>query len=378
MSGAVFLVGAGEQLSLSFLPKYLEALGAGTVAIGFFGSARDFLDASYQYPGGFISDRIGTRRALILFSLTAALGFAIYAMSGHWMMMFVGLTFVMAWSSMASPGMFAMIADRLPPNRRTMGFTIQSILKRVPIILSPALGGVLIARLGVIRGVRLALVLTIALTLIAAVIQWKFYFGERTKDKPEKIKILKQFRSMHTALKRLLLSDIFVRICEGMTDVFIVLYVIDVVGISPAKFGILVGIDKATAIAVYLPAARMADRFGKKPFVIATFICFALLPLAVVLSHSFTMLVLAFIVGGLRETGEPSRKAIIVGLADPTRRGRTVGLYYLVRSLSITPAAVIGGLLWKLNPALPFFIACAIGLIGAAVFAVTVERRYAG
>jgi len=31
-----------------------------------YGTARDFLDAIYQYPGGAISDRIGTRRALIL------------------------------------------------------------------------------------------------------------------------------------------------------------------------------------------------------------------------------------------------------------------------------------------------------------------------
>jgi predicted MFS family arabinose efflux permease len=100
-------------------------------------------------------------------------------------------------------------------------------------------------------------------------------------------------------------------------------------------------------------------------------------PMAVALSHSFGALVLAFVIGGLRELGEPARKAMIVDLADPTRRGRTVGLYYLTRSLSITPASVIGGLLWKINPALPFLVACAIGLVGTLIFIVTVERRYA-
>jgi len=68
---------------------------------------------------------------------------------------------------------------------------------------------------------------------------------------------------------------------------------------------------------------------------------------------------------------------MIVNLADPNRRGRTVGLYYLTRSLSITPAALIGGFLWKIDPVIPFFVACCIGLIGTILFAITVDRRYA-
>ncbi len=377
MSAAVFLLGAGEQLWSSFLPKYLEALGAGAVVIGLFGAARDFLDAIYQYPGGFISDRIGARRALILFSSVAALGYAVYAVSPHWPVVFVGLAFVMAWSSMASPGMFAMIADRLPRDRRAMGFTVQSILKRVPMIISPVLGGLLIASLGIVRGIRASLLITIVLAFVAVLTQSRFYFGQRKEPPSEALNMIRQFAAMRPPLKRLLLSDIFVRACEGMTEMFIVLYVINVIGVSPARFGVLVGIEKATAIAVYLPAAWLADRFGRKPFVIATFVCFASLPLVVIASHSFAFLVLAFIIGGLRETGEPARKAMIVDLADPSRRGRTVGLYYLARSLSITPAALIGGLLWKIDPAVPFVVAFFIGLTGAAIFAVTVDRRYA-
>ena len=116
---------------------------------------------------------------------------------------------------------------------------------------------------------------------------------------------------------------------------------------------------------------------GRKPFVIATFLCFALFPLAVIASSSFVILIVAFIVGGLREIGEPSRKAMIVDFAHENVRARSVGLYYLVRSLSITPAAAIGGLLWKISPEVPFVVAGIIGLIGTFVFALTVEESYA-
>ena len=140
----------------------------------------------------------------------------------------------------------------------------------------------------------------------------------------------------------------------------------------------LVAVQMVTAILVYIPAAKIADRVGRKPFVIATFVCFALFPVAVILATSFSTLVVAFVVGGLREIGEPSRKAMIVDFAEPHLRARTVGLYYLIRSLTITPAAAVGGLLWKVEPQAPFFVAGVIGLVGTFVFAATVEERYAG
>jgi len=62
-SGAVFLLGFGEELWKKFLPKYLEALGASTPMIGLFGTAEDFFDAVYQYPGGWIADRFGRRHS---------------------------------------------------------------------------------------------------------------------------------------------------------------------------------------------------------------------------------------------------------------------------------------------------------------------------
>ena len=86
---------------------------------------------------------------------------------------------------------------------------------------------------------------------------------------------------------------------------------------------------------------------------------------------------MAFVIGGLREVGEPSRKAMIVGLAQPAIRARSIGLYYLVRSLAISPAAFIGGLLWNVNPAVPFLAATAVGLAGTVIFALTVDERNA-
>jgi MFS family permease len=373
-SAAVLLLGMGEELWKKFLPKYLEALGAGTLAVGLFGTAKDFFDAIYQYPGGWLADRVGRRRAFLIFIGLASIGYLTYLLSPSWSFVFVGLAFSMAWSSMASPAVFAVIGDALPKERRAMGFTLQSMLKRVPMMAAPVIGGSIMATAGVLKGVRTGLVITLFLAALTALIvlavNMPVAVGKHSN-------IRGVWRSFHAALKRLLISDIIIRTCEGLSEILIVLYATNVIGVSLAEFGILAAVQMLTAIVVYIPSAKIADRIGRKPFVIATFLCFAGFPVAVALASDFKSLVIAFVIGGLREIGEPSRKAMIVDFAEPHLRARTVGLYYLVRSLTITPAAAIGGLLWKLAPQTPFLTAGIVGLVGTIVFALTVEERYA-
>jgi MFS family permease len=373
-SAAVFLLGLGEELWKKFIPKYLEALGATTPTIGLFGTAEDFLDAIYQYPGGWLADYSGRRRAFLTFVVLASAGYLIYLVSPSWPFIFLGLAFVMAWQSMASPAIFAIIGDSLPKERRAMGFTLQSILKRIPIVIAPLLGGALIAWLGIIRGIHAGLVITLAFAAITILLLRRINIEIKSAQAAN---IRGVWRSFHGALKRLLISDVIIRMCEGMTGVLTILYVTNVQGLSVARYGTLVAVQMTTSILVYIPAARIADRVGRKPFVIATFLSFALFPLAIVLASNFAMLMLAFVVGGLREIGEPSRKAMIVDFAREDVRARSVGLYYLIRSLSITPAAAIGGLLWKLTPEVPFVTAALIGMLGTIVFAATVEERFA-
>jgi MFS family permease len=372
-SGAVFLVGLGEELWKKFLPKYLEMLGASAPVVGLFGTAEDFFDALYQYPGGWLADHWGRRRAFLSLLAAASVGYLIYLLSPSWPFLFLGLAFVMAWQSMASPAIFATIGDALPRERRALGFTFQSMLKRIPMVISPLIGGAMIGAMGIQGGIRAGLMVTLLLVALTLPLLLAINLPVAPRDA---VKMRGVWNSFHATLKRLLVSDITIRTCEGMADIFVVLYVTNVTRITIPQYGILVAVQLATAILVYIPAAKIAGRIGRRPFVIATFFCFALFPIAVVVASNFAWLVGAFVIGGLREIGEPSRKAMIVDLAEPQLRARTVGLYYLIRSFSITPASAIGGLLWKIRPQVPFFTAGIIGIIGTILFAATVEEKH--
>src|ERR1700688_2814467 len=68
---AIFVIGAGEELWMRFVPKYLQTLGAPALAIGLYDALRTLLGAIYAYPGGLVVDRWGHRRAFLVFNIVS-------------------------------------------------------------------------------------------------------------------------------------------------------------------------------------------------------------------------------------------------------------------------------------------------------------------
>ncbi len=125
-----------------------------------------------------------------------------------------------------------------------------------------------------------------------------------------------------------------------------------------------------TAILFYIPAGKLAEKWGQRPFITLTFCFFALLPLVFTLfglgsqENVNTFLVLAFIVAGLREIGEPARKGLITDLAGEEQRGEAVGVYYLIRGFCVAAAPLLGAYLWDISPTLTFAVAAIFGIAG--------------
>jgi hypothetical protein len=72
---------------------------------------------------------------------------------------------------------------------------------------------------------------------------------------------------------------------------------------------------------------------------------------------------------GLREIGEPARKALITSLMPEPVRARGVGLYWGVRSFAICSASLAGAVIWYLfGPQLLLYVAFGLGCIGAGLF----------
>jgi MFS family permease len=374
LAASIFGLSLGEELWQAYLPAYLTALGAGGVAVGLFGSLKDLLDSLYQYPGGWLADRFGRRRALLAFTAVATAGYATYALASSWPIVFAGLLGVMAWKAGAFPTTFAVIGDSLPPERRGLAFSVQSILVRLPRVIGAPIGAAAIASLGILSGVRVSLVVTILIALIVLAVQRWGFVDSRHEPASRVASTGPRTVRVPARLRRLLVADTLVRIGEGLAASFVILFVTQERGFSIAQYGALFAAQQAIAIASYLPGGRLADATGRPPIVALTFVFFAAFPLAVRLATTYPALLAAFVVGGLKEIGEPARKSLIVDLAPDDRRASAVGAYYAIRNLAVVPAGVAGGILWQQAPHLPLEAACVVSTLGLAVFILTSRR----
>lgn len=373
----VILVGMGERLAERFLPIYLLALGGGALSIGFLNGMDNLLSALYSFPGGYLSDRLGTKRALLIFNIVAMCGFLVVIIFPAWQAVLVGAVLFISWSAISLPATMSLIAKVLPMSKRTMGVSMHSLVRRIPMALGPVLGGVCIGIWGERDGVRAAFVAALLLSFVAIVLQQKLIedeppkkHGEECLYVPEK-NPLKLYRLMAPNLRRLLVSDILVRYCEQIPYAFVVVWCMKTISspVSALQFGILTSIEMATAVLVYVPVAYLADKTTKKPFVVMTFVFFTLFPLTLLFCHSFNWLVLAFILRGFKEFGEPTRKALIMDLAPENCKAGMFGLYYLMRDVFVSIAAFGGAFLWLISPTTNFLVAFSFGVIGTFGFA---------
>src|SRR5437667_25438 len=170
--GALVLALTGERLWLGFAPKYLESLGAGVFVIGLFDALQTLLGALYAYPGGWLTDRWGQRRSLLLFNALSLAGYALVLVWHHWLALVLGAFLFLAWSAFSLPTTFTVVATSLEAKQHTMGIGVQSMVRRVPMMLGPLAGGWLITRFGWTQGVHYALLICVALSVMTTVFQW--------------------------------------------------------------------------------------------------------------------------------------------------------------------------------------------------------------
>ena len=420
LSVAMFAFSLGFQMTTRFLPRYLEVLGASAFVIGLFGTFGNLISAVYPYPGGMVSDRIGSRYALTVFGLASTLGFGLWVVAPSvgtltvggvtiqpWLWVFVGLVLAQAWKSFGLGATFAIVKQSVDPGQLARGFASTETFRRSAFLLGPVLAaGLLTLHPDFAVGFRYVLAVAVVFGAIATVVQHFRYdasddsFGGSFAGVAQ---IRADLREMPSTLRPLLIGDTLVRFANGMVYVFFIIVVTDfldvgfaaslpVVGtvdLSPdAFFGVLLGVEMAVALLVMAPAAAAAERVGLKPVVATGFAVYAIFPILLISAPAdAAVLVVLFGLSGLRFAGLPAHKALIVGPAEAGAGGRVTGSYYLLRNVIVIPSGALGGALYggvgnpfgpgqliPESPLLAFGLATAIGLVGTGYFLVFGEE----
>ncbi len=365
---AMMTMGFAEELWVRFFPKYLASMGAALWAIGLFDAMKTSLGALYAFPGGIVSDHYGERKALQLFTFMTILGYSLIVFGTHWTTLLGASFFFLAWSGFSLPVMFSMVGRGLAENQHARGLALQATVKRVPIILGPLAGGILIDHFGLPGGTRIGALFALILGLITLGVEQKLPTAPTSPSQESITARLFSMKSFHPTLRQLLFSDILVRFCERIPYAWVVIYCMDQLHVTATQFGLLTAVETIVSMLCLYPTAYLSDKYGREPFVVATFLLFTLFPLTMLYSHSFEMLLFAFVIRGLKEFGDSARKSQIIKFSPEKGRGQTVGAYYFIRDSVVTIGSFLGAYLWKMSPAANFLSAAIAGAAGTLYY----------
>ncbi|WP_435182106.1 MFS transporter [Halorussus sp. AFM4] len=417
LSLAMLAFSLSFQMTSRYIPEYMRVLGAGAGVIGLYGSVGNLISAVYPYPGGALSDRVGSRIALTGFAVVTTIGFGLWWLAPElgaigvggfsvpaWGWIFVGLFLAQAWKSFGLGATFAIVKQSVPPNKLAMGFASTEIFRRIGFLIGPLLAaGLLAITASFVEGFQRILLLGIAFAAVATVVQHFLYDASEDSigDSFEGLdQIRRDLREMPETLRPLLVADTLIRFANGMVYVFFVIVVTNFLEVGfqgfgttlqpAAFFGVLLGIEMVIAILTKAPVSKAAEYTGLKPVVGLGFFVYAIFPILLINAPANQwVLVALFAFSGLRFAGLPAHKAMIVGPAETDAGGRVTGTYYLLRNTVVIPSAALGGWLygsdWRLTlpfdvgglttptvvagPELAFGVATAVGLVGVGYFA---------
>jgi MFS family permease len=374
LSVAMFAFSLGFQMTSRYVPQYMNVLGASAFVIGTFGTVGNIIGAAYPYPGGVLSDRIGSRLSLTLFGLVSSLGFLVWLVAPAlgtvavgpvtiepWFWIFVGLFFAQAWKSFGLGATYAIVKQSVPPSRLARGFASTEVFRRTAFLFGPLLAaGVLYLFADFRTGFQVVLAVAVVFAVLATTAQQYLYEPADTAigDSFEGIAAIREdLRNLPAEMRPLLVGDTLVRFGNGMVYVFFVIVVTDflevglelgAVTLSPEVFfGVLLAVEMAVALVSMPVAAKLAERVGLKPVVGFGFSVYATFPILLILAPGNPAVVAAlFAYSGLRFAGLPAHKALIVGPAQRDTGGRVAGSYYLLRNAVVIPSAAIGGAIY--------------------------------
>jgi MFS family permease len=389
--GAIILVCMGSELWGPFVPQYMKDLSAPILLIALYGSFRDLLEAINYLLGGWIAGRFNTRRGLLLFNAAPLIGLTILLLWRHPIAVFLAIPFVFVWDSIAGPALLTVVGDSLPSDRRAMAFSLQSLFRRVARMLAYGINALLVVLMGTVAGpyvadflhalglargtsatdlaMTAAFLLSFIVVIASLAVQFRFMKTASVDASGTIIhRPLSVLRGFDPQLKRLLAADIFARLAEGMPRELIILFTIGVfmkaaglVFDSAWKtFSLMLIVSQVTSAITYIPMGFVASRPGlaKKPYIGLTFFFFASFPAVLALvgwvalggvlpvGAVIPVMIIAFIFMGMREIGEPARKAMIVDLIPPAQKTQAIGIYWSFRSASVMIAPLVGGLIW--------------------------------
>jgi MFS family permease len=360
-------------------------LGGNALTLGFIGAMGAVVQFFMLPLGGFAADCYGRRKILVATAFYGILFPFFYFILQDWRL-FALVSVFAAFGSLSGPAMRAMVADSVPPEKRTSGIAALQVFSSLPQVIAPFIWGWLIENLGWIDGFRAGCFYSIITAFISALIVGIFLKETLKEQSTAKMGLsnnnslvagFSEVRhSLSTSLKALIIAYVFVVLANGAVGQYYIIYATDEIKLTALQWSMIVSLQFLSASILKIPGAWVADKFGKRKVLIISVLSCAPFTILFTLSHSFTqvlVVMLLLVVAGIYYG--PTHEALQADLTPRTMRGRITALWSMVGALGAASGALVGGWLFQtVNRTVPFYFFTAAELV-ALIFLVVGVRE---
>jgi MFS family permease len=370
---------ASSELIYPFLPLFLNlTLGVSPAVVGLIEGAAESLSSLLKLWAGYISDRVGKRKLLIVLGYglaNVARPFIGYA--GSWTQV-LGIRLIDRFGKgLRGAPRDAMIADSAAPAQRGLAFGFHRAMDHTGAVIGPLLGYGLVWFLAKNRDSLTSadynlIFLLAAVPALASVFVVLFMVREtdapHPADAPRKEPPKLSLAGFDSNFKKfLLLVALFT--LSNSSDAFLILRA-DQAGIALTQIPLLWAALHLVKVLSSLIGGDLSDKLGRKTLIVAGWLLYALVYLGFAFVSSATGAWALFLVYGLYfGLCEGAEKALVADLVKPEQRGTAFGLYNLAFGVTVLPASLLTGLVWNLHGPRAAFLLCAgLGTLAALLF----------
>jgi MFS family permease len=370
-------VGQGVLFLVSpFWSLFVLDIGASLPALGLLGFILGLTRIALQPPVGYLTDRIGRKRLVVWGGLVASFAPFVYFFATRWWHLVPGVV-LEAFTNIVLPARQAMFADSVEPERRATAFASIHTLFAVFSMTMPVLGGFLLERVGFLPGMRVFFLVSGVTMLLASIGRWRLLHEDYARQpgpaEGQSLRrvLLETFEPVRSlkALRVVLLGAFLYSLAVGVLTNYGVVYATDVIGLSTAQWGLVVGGMGVVGILTRLPTGRLIDRFGRR---ISLLLSYAIRPLFILVFTIATgfrqVLLIQMLDNVFAYVQQPALEALMIDLASKERRGRTYGVMNVVPGVALTVSPLVGAALWEgFGARWPFYFS-ALASASAAAF----------
>jgi len=352
---AVAYTGIGMVVPVRIL--YAQSHGASLAIVGAMASAFLLANFLFQYPTGWLADRLGRKPVMAWGLLVQATLSLVYLVVTD-PVMFVILRFVEgALAASVLPAARAMIADSVPLEQRGEAYGIFSAFLNAGFLFGPALGGVM-ASLGYASAfVGSSLLRFVALAIVLFVVRddRRAYRASRG-DSPTV-----PWRALVTLpLVGAYILAVGDNLFFGFDLTLMPLWMRNHLGASVAVIGVAYAVWALPNILGSPLGGRLADRLRRSSLILA----FGLAQVPLYASYGLLTAVAPIIVifgvhGAVFALTQPAVDATLAAASPPAARARTQGAYSAAGLASAFVSANVLSALYGVNFRLPLFIMAA-------------------